>query len=125
MRIMVTDQIVRDWEVVIPIKGNISFEQDELNIDDLVLYHKNKREVVAKITVSDRSQNDARIEAIKRVNRVLDKIAFEKNAPIRIEKSGIQGRDISGSTGETTGGAKIVAWVEFKIEVIHQSIKIR
>ena len=114
------DQIVSDWEVAIHIKGNISFEQDKLKIDDLVLYHENNGKVVAKITVKDRSENDARIEAIKRVNRVLDKIAFEQNAPIRIEKSGIKGSRISEPIGETTGGEIIVAWVDFTIEVNHQ-----
>ncbi len=114
------DQIVSDWEVAIPIKGNISFEQDELKIDDLVLYHENNGKVVAKITVKDKSENDARIEAIKRVNRVLDKIAFEQNAPIRIEKSGIKGSRISEPIGETTGGEIIDAWVDFTIEVNHK-----
>jgi hypothetical protein len=83
------DQIVCDWEVAIPIKGNISFEQDELKIDDLVLYRENNGKVVAKITVKDRSENDARIEAIKRVNRVLDKIALVSSVSIRIETSGM------------------------------------
>lgn len=119
-KIMGRDQIVSDWAVAIHIKGNISFEQDKLKIDDLVLYHENNGKVVAKITVKDRSENDARIEAIKRVNRVLDKIAFEQNAPIRIEKSGIKGSRISEPIGETTGGEIIVAWVDFTIEVNHQ-----
>jgi len=88
-KIMERDQIVCDWGVAIPIKGNISFEQDELKIDDLLLYHENNGKVFAKTTVKDRSENDARIEAIKRVNRALDKIAFVLGASIRIETSGM------------------------------------
>jgi hypothetical protein len=88
-KIMERDQIVGDWGVAIPIKGNISFEQDELKIDDLLLYHENNGKVFAKTTVKNRSENDARIEAIKRVNRALDKIAFVLGASIRIETSGM------------------------------------
>ncbi|MGB2727212.1 MAG: hypothetical protein WBD09_01880 [Halobacteriota archaeon] len=119
-KIMGRDQIVSNWEVAIPIKGNISFEQDKLKIDDLVFYHENNGKVFAKTTVKDRSENDASIEAIKRVNRVLDEIAFEQNASIRIERSGIKGSRISEPIGETTVGEITDAWIEFTVKLNHQ-----
>jgi len=97
------DQIVSDWEVAIPTKGNISFEQDELKIDDLVLYHENNGKVVAKIIVKDRSENDMQIEAIKHVNRALDKIAFKTGASIRIEKNGMKAKPVSVPIANSTG----------------------
>ena len=114
------DQIVSDWEVAIHIKGNISFEQDKLKIDDLVFYHENNGKVFAKTTVKDRSENDASIEAIKRVNRVLDEIAFEQNASIRIERSGIKGSRISEPIGETTVGEITDAWIGFTVKLNHK-----
>jgi len=59
--------------------------------------------VLAKIVVGS-TPEDMENEAIKYVNRVLDKIAFETGASIRIEKNGMKAKQVSvpivNSTGE-------------------------
>jgi len=74
------DRHVSLWEVKIPIKGWISIEQDGIGLDD-VTFHLDKDGFLAK-TFVEGSQDEMEYEAIKRVNRALDKIAFETCASI-------------------------------------------
>ena len=110
------DRSVSLWEVKIPIKGLISPQQDGLKMDN-VEFHLYKDGCLAK-TVLKGSPDDIRDEAIERVNRALDKIAFELDASIRIEKSGIKGKQISKPFGETTGEV-LCAWEDITIKLIH------
>ncbi|MGB3479988.1 MAG: hypothetical protein WBB67_12630 [bacterium] len=86
----------------IPIKGSISFAKDGLEIDN-IKFHLEKEGVLAKIVVES-TPEDMENEAIKYVNRVLDKIAFETGASIRIVKNGMKAKQVSvpivNSTGE-------------------------
>jgi len=82
-KIMGGDRSVSLWEVKIPIKGSISFAKDGLEIDN-VKFHLEKEGVLAKIVVES-TPEDMENEAIKYVNRVLDKIAFETGASCAVK----------------------------------------
>ena len=96
------------YQVEIPIKGLISIEHDEIGWGD-VTFHPDKDGFSAKTDVDvEGSIDDIEFEAmefvaIKRVNKVLDKIAFETCASIRIEKNGIKVNRISESIENPTG----------------------
>jgi len=96
------------YQVEIPIKGLISIEHDGIGWGD-VTFHLEKDGFSAKTDVDvEGSIDDIEFEAmelvaIKRVNRVLDKIAFETGASTRIEKNGIKANRISESIENPTG----------------------
>lgn len=91
------------YQVEIPIKGLISIEHDEIGWGD-VTFHPDKDGFSAKTDVDvEGSMDGIEFVAIKRVNKVLDKIAFETGASIRIEKNGIKANRISDSIENPTG----------------------
>ncbi len=97
------NQSVSLWEVKIPINGSISIEQDEMGMGDVTL-HPCKDGFLAKTVVNGSRDDMIRNEAMKRVNRALDKIAFETDASIRIVESGpIIANRVSKHVEKTTG----------------------
>lgn len=114
-KIMSGDLSVSLWEVKIHIKGSISFAKDGLEIDN-VKFHLDKDGVLAKIVVES-TPEDMGNEAIKYVNRILDKIAFETGASIRIEKNGMKAKPVSVPIANSTG--------EVLQEMVFFTIKLR
>lgn len=95
--------IVSLWEVNLPINGLISIEQDKMGMGD-VTFHPCKDGFLAKTVVNGSRDDMIRNEAIKRVNKALDKIAFETDASIRIVESGpIIANRVSKHAEKTTG----------------------
>ncbi len=81
----------------------ISIEHDGIGWGD-VTFHLEKDGFSAKTDVDvEGSIDDIEFVAIKRVNKVLDKIAFETGASTRIEKNGIKANRISESIENPTG----------------------
>ena len=106
------------WEVKLPINGLISIEQDEMGVGD-VTFHPCKDGFLAKTVVNGSRDDMARNEAIKRVNKALDKIAFEIDAPIRIEESRpIITNRVSKHVEKTTGEV-IDSTASITIKLIH------
>ncbi len=112
------NQSVSLWEVKLPINGLISIEQDEIGMGD-VTFHPCKDGFLAKTVVNGSRDDMIRNEAIKRVNKTLDKIAFEIDAPIRIEESGpIITNRVSKHVEKTTGEV-IDSTASITIKLIH------
>lgn len=93
------------YQVEIPIKGLVRIKHDGIRMGD-VTFHLDKDVLSAKTDVDVEGSIDfgtMQLAAIKRVNRVLDKIAFETGASIRIEKNGIKANRISEPIENPTG----------------------
>lgn len=96
------------YQVEIPIKGLVHIPHDGIRMGDVTL-HLDKDMLSAKTDVDVEGSIDdidfetMQLAAIKRVNRVLDKIAFETCASIRIEKNGIKANRISEPIENPTG----------------------
>jgi hypothetical protein len=96
------------YQVEIPIKGWISIEHDGIGMGNVTFHLDNdvfsaKTDVDVEGSIDDIEFEAMIFEAIKRVNKVLDKIAFETGASIRIEKNGIKAKRISEPIENPTG----------------------
>jgi hypothetical protein len=114
--IMEEDQNVSLWEVKLPINGLISIEQDEIRMGDVTL-RSCKDGFLAKTVVTVSREDMIRNEATKRVNKALDKIAFETDASIRIVESwpiiaNQVGKHVEKTTGEVIDS---IAYITIKL----------
>ncbi len=91
------------YQVEIPINGWIFIEHDGKEVGN-VTFHLDNGVFSAKTNVDvEGSVDGIEFIAIKRVNEVLDKVAFETGASIRIEKNGIKAKRISEPIENPTG----------------------
>lgn len=101
------------YQVEIPIKGWIFIEHDGMEVSN-VTFHLDNGVFSAKTDVDvEGSVDGIEFEAIKRVNEVLDKVAFETSTSIRIEKNGIKVKRISEPIENLTG--EVIDAMEFII----------